>query len=143
MAHKGFFKPRNPHKYNGDPTQIFFRSSWEIKMMRRLDEDDNVLSWSSERIIIPYRDRATGRLRRYYPDFWFKRYDQKMFIVEVKPLKETVAPVKTPGKSEKRFITEAKTFATNQSKWEAARRFCDQRGWEFLVITERELGIAR
>lgn len=140
MAVRGKFRPKNPEKYVGDPTEIVFRSSWEIKMMRRLDEDKNVLAWSSEEIVIPYRDRTTGRLRRYFPDFWFRRRDGKEFLVEVKPLRETLPPERA-GKSEKRFVAECVTYGKNLSKWEVASRFCRDRGWTFLKITERELGI--
>lgn len=141
MAIKGRFRPRNPEKYKGDVTQIVFRSSWEIKMMRRLDTDPNVVAWSSECVIVPYRDKSTGRMRRYFPDFWFRRRDGKEFLVEVKPLKETVPPVRTPTKTDKRFMTECMTYAKNISKWEAATRYSRERDWGFLIITERELGI--
>lgn len=140
MAVRGKFRPKNPEKYAGDPTNICFRSSWEIKMMRRLDEDANVVSWSSEEIVIPYRDRTTGRLRRYFPDFHMKRRDGKEFLIEVKPLRETLPPTRE-GKSEKRFMAECVTYGKNLSKWEAAERYAAERGWEFLKITERELGI--
>ena len=142
MAVRGRFKPKNPEKYRGDVTQIVFRSSWEIKVMRRLDEDPNVVEWSSECVVIPYKDKSTGRMRRYFPDFYVRRRDEKCLIVEVKPAKESVPPVRE-GKSEQRFLKECLTYAKNQSKWEAAREWCGRRGWEFLVITERELGIRR
>lgn len=141
MAVRGFYRPKNPEKYKGDPTQIVFRSSWEIKMMRRLDADPNVVEWSSESIIVPYRDKSTGRFRRYFPDFWFRRSDGRCFMVEVKPFKETVPPAKE-NKTEKRFIRECLVFAKNQSKWEAAERYCAERDWTFIKITERELGIS-
>lgn len=140
MAIKGRFAPRNPHKYRGDVTNIIFRSSWEIKMMKRLDLDDNVLEWSSESVIVPYKDRTSGRFRRYFPDFWMRRYDGSEFLIEVKPLKETMPPTREK-KTEKRYLQECVTYARNVSKWEAAEKFCEKRGWRFIKITERELGI--
>jgi hypothetical protein len=140
VAIKGRFQPRNPDKYRGDTTQIIFRSSWEVKMMRRLDTDPNVVEWSSESVIVPYSDRSTGRFRRYYPDFWMRRKDGAEFLIEVKPLKETMPP-KREGKTEKRYVQECITYAKNISKWEAAEKFCEKRNWRFLKITERELGI--
>ena len=29
----------------------------------------------------------------------------------------------------------------NQAKWKAARKWAENRGWEFVIITEKELGI--
>lgn len=121
---------------------MWYRSSWEIKVMRRFDRDPSVESWSSEEVVIPYRDKSTGRLRRYFPDFAMKRVDGKKFLIEVKPERETVPPVKT-GKSEKRFISECLTYAKNASKWQSARKWCEDHGYEFVIITEKNLGIKR
>lgn len=140
MAHKGKYRVQNLEKYRGDPTNVIYRSLWETKAMRRFDMDPNVVEWSSESIVIPYHDKSTGRLRRYFPDFYFKRRDGRCFLVEVKPLRETTPPTRN-GKTEKRFLTECLTYVRNQSKWDAARRWCERRGWDFIVITERELGI--
>jgi hypothetical protein len=30
----------------------------------------------------------------------------------------------------------------NQAKWEAANEFARDRGWEFKIITEKELGLS-
>jgi hypothetical protein len=32
-------------------------------------------------------------------------------------------------------------WAINQAKWEACREYCKDRGWEFKIFTEKELGI--
>jgi hypothetical protein len=40
-----------------------------------------------------------------------------------------------------RFIQEAATYAVNQEKWRAADIFCREHGWQFQIITEKELGI--
>lgn len=140
MAHKGRYKPENPEKYRGDVTNIIWRSSWELKMFKRLDRDPNVVSWSSEEVVITYNDMASGRMRRYFPDVAYKRRDGKKFLVEIKPKKETLPPTRQ-GKSEKRFMTECLVYAKNISKWESARRWCERYGYEFLIITEKELGV--
>ena len=41
----------------------------------------------------------------------------------------------------KAYITEVVTYAINQAKWEAAREYCKDRGWEFMLITEKELKV--
>ena len=65
---KGYFKPQNPQKYKGDPTNIVYRSGWELKLMLYLDKHEEVISWASEEVIIPYRSPIDNRIHRYYPD---------------------------------------------------------------------------
>jgi hypothetical protein len=33
-AYKGRFSPKNPAKYNGDPMNIIWRSTWELRVMK-------------------------------------------------------------------------------------------------------------
>jgi len=61
------------------------------------------------------------------------------YILEVKPLAQTKMPVQK--RKTKRFIQEAATYAINQEKWRAADLFCREQGWQFKVITEKELGL--
>ena len=42
-TYKGRFIPKNPKKYGGDPTNIIYRSSWEHRLMKYLDENSNIL----------------------------------------------------------------------------------------------------
>ena len=49
---KGRFRPRNPEKYRGDPSNIWFRSSWERDMMNWLDTRTDVISWMSEERVV-------------------------------------------------------------------------------------------
>jgi hypothetical protein len=55
MAYSGYFKPTNPQKYRGNPTNIVYRSLWERKFMVFCDNNPSILQWGSEEIIIPYR----------------------------------------------------------------------------------------
>jgi len=145
MAYQGQFKPKNPEKYRGNPTQIIYRSSWELVFMRYLDEHRDVLEWQSEEFSIPYRSPLDGKIHRYFPDFRvkFKTTDGsiKTKVIEIKPSTQSKPPEKKRGKATKRYITEVKTWAVNSQKWEAAMAFCMDRGWEFQVMTENELGI--
>ena len=63
----------------------------------------------------------------------------KKYLVEVKPYKQTVQPQTQPGKHGKTLLYEQLTFIQNQAKWAAARKWCKERGYEFTILTEREL----
>jgi hypothetical protein len=144
MAYKGKFQPTNPQKYDGDVTNIIYRSSWELKFMRWLDLHPDVIKWSSEEFFIPYLSPIDGIIRRYYPDFKIKRRgaDGKIetLVVEVKPDKQTREPPVQKRKTRK-YITEVYTWGINQAKWKAATEYCADRGWGFKVFTEHDLGI--
>ena len=143
MAYKGKYQPSHPRKYKGDPTSITFRSLWERKFMNWCDQNANVLEWSSEEIIIPYRG-PDGKPHRYFPDFYMKQRQNdgkiKRYVIEVKPLKQC-SPPKKPKRQTRGYMREAYEYAKNQAKWQAAKEFCDDRQWEFKVVTEKELGI--
>jgi hypothetical protein len=145
MAYKGKFQPRNPQKYLGDPTNIIYRSRWELKFMGWLDSHPGVVQWGSEELIIPYRSPIDGRIHRYFPDFTVKKKtpDGKIdtVIIEIKPKVQCSPPKVQAGKPNKRYITEVQTWGINSSKWEAATNYCKDRGWKFEILTEIELGI--
>ncbi len=149
-AKKGQYRPQNPQKYRGDPGQIVYRSLWELKVMRRLDTNPQVVWWSSERVVVSYLDRTTGATRRYYPDFLYGRRKTPdapivTIMAEVKPGKESPdhspCPTRRRGQSEARHLYEVMTWGKNKCKWDSARAYCAKRGWEFIVLTEKELGI--
>jgi len=143
MPNKGRFRPKNPQKYKGDATNIIYRSTWEIKVMRYLDENPNIIWWGSEELPIPYISPIDKRKHRYFPDFIAKirKSDGKVmtYIIEVKPEKQTKPP--TQKRKTKTFIQEAMTYEVNKAKWYAAEEFCKDHGWQFLVLTEKHLGI--
>jgi len=142
---KGFFRPKNPQKYKGDVRHITYRSSWELKFMSYLDTHKDILEWSSEEVIIPYLSPVDGKYHRYFPDFLVKKRELngkiKTVLIEIKPFKQTKPPEKIPAKITKQYINEVKTWGINKSKWEYAEEYCKNRNWEFLILTEKELGI--
>ena len=143
MSYSGKFTPKNPNKYVGDPNNIIFRSSWEAKCMSYFDRKDEIISWASEEISIPYRSPVDSRIHRYYPDFIIrvKTGDKtKTIMIEVKPYKQTQPP-KQRSRVTKQYITEVTTWGVNQAKWVAANEYCKDRGWGFQIITEKELGL--
>ena len=140
---KGSFRPKNPKKYKGNPTNIIYRSSWEFKYMLRLDNDPNVLKWSSEETIIPYVSPIDKKVHRYFVDFYVERINNgvpSVELIEIKPKKQTMEPVKKNQKK-KTYITEVMTYGVNDAKWKAARQYCVKKGWKFIILTEKELGI--
>jgi hypothetical protein len=145
MPTQGFFKPKNPKKYKGDPTNIVYRSGWELKLMLYLDSRPEVISWGSEEIIIPYRSPIDGKMHRYFPDFIVTKINKEgkkeTAIIEVKPYYQTIPPTPKEKKVTKKFLTEVKAWGMNEAKWKAALEYCKDRNWSFHIFTERELGI--
>ena len=139
---QGLYKPDNPGKYVGNKDQIVFRSSWELKLMQRFDSDPNIIQWNSEGVRIPYNDLARNKLRVYHVDFWIKKANGEQIIIEVKPYAETKPPVQEK-KTKKRFVQECLTFATNSSKWRAARVWAAEKNMKFVIITEKDLMLSR
>jgi hypothetical protein len=143
MYYSGKFIPKNPNKYNGDSQNIVYRSSWENKVMRYLDEHPKIIWWASEELIIPYRNPIDQKIHRYFPDFVVKiiKSDDTVmtYVLEVKPEIQTVMPKKR--KKTQKYINEAITYAINQEKWRAADLFCKEHGWQFKILTEKDLGL--
>jgi hypothetical protein len=146
MSYKGKYKPSLPSKYKGDPTNIIYRSLWERKFMVYCDQTTNVLEWGSEEIALPYRSPIDNRIHRYFPDFYIKVRENtgriKKYLIEVKPKKQCMEP-KVQKKKTKSYVYEVYEYAKNQAKWKAAKSFCQDRQWEFKILTENELGISK
>jgi hypothetical protein len=144
MSYKGKYQPKNPQKYKGDPTNIIYRSLWERKFMVYCDTNENILEWFSEEIAVPYRSPIDNKIHRYFPDFYIKVKEStgqiKKYLIEIKPKKQTIEPIPQKRKT-KGYIYEVYEYAKNQAKWKAAQEFCEDRQWEFKLLTETELGI--
>lgn len=144
MSYKGRYKPSFPEKYIGDSNNVIYRSLWERKYMKYLDNNPNIIQWASEEISIKYYDPTNKKVRRYFPDFFVKEKltDEKIisYLVEIKPKKQTVPP-KKPKRQTKGYLYEVMEYARNQSKWEMAREYCVDNGWEFRILTEDDLKI--
>lgn len=112
--------------------------------MRKCDLDPSILFWSSEEVVIPYISPADSRGHRYFVDFLIevRRVDgtKRTLLIEIKPYSQTLPP-KIKKKPSKGYINEVFTYGVNQAKWAAAREYCKKKGWEFVIITENELGI--
>ena len=139
MYHKRKYKPLFPEKYIGDPTNIIMRSSWETKFAIWCDKNPQIVKWSSEETIIPYLSPVDGKTHRYFVDFKIQTARGVTYLVEIKPKSQVLPP--TGSKRTKRYLTEASTFLVNQAKWHYAKEYAKRRNWEFIVLTEDELGI--
>lgn len=151
MAYRGRYVVKNPHKYKGDPSNVIYRSLWERKLCKYLDSHDDIIEWSSEEVVIPYRSPIDNRVHRYFVDFYVKKRlpdgKTQTVLIEVKPKKQTLPPDPakknaTPtGRMSRRYLNEVRTWGVNQAKWKAASEFCADRGWIFQIMTEKELGV--
>jgi len=144
MSYKGRYQPNNPLKYKGNFRNIIYRSLWELKFMKYCDSNPNILEWGSEEFCLPYRSPLDNKVHRYFPDFYIKVREStgkiKRMIIEIKPQKQCVEP-KVQKRKTKSYVYQVCEYARNQAKWEAAKEFCEDRQWEFKVLTENELGI--
>jgi hypothetical protein len=138
---QGIYKPKNPKKYIGS-TPVY-RSMMELKAFRYLDNNPNVLSWSSESVVVPYESPADGKIHRYFVDLVAKLQSKdgtiKKLLIEVKPERQTKPPVESARKKQKTMIYEKYQFAINTAKWEAARAWCSKKGYTFIILNENHL----
>jgi hypothetical protein len=143
MSYKGWFTPKHRSKYKGDSENVVYRSSWELRVMKWLDENPSVIWWASEELIIKYRSPLDQKIHRYFPDFIVrlkqKNGTESTVVIEIKPQKQTVKPEQK--RKTKRYLQESATYAVNQEKWRAADLFCKEHGWQFKVLTEKDIGI--
>lgn len=153
---QGLFTPKNKEKlikansYGG----VFYRSGLEHRMMIYLDSNENIKVWGAENLRIPYEktewNSVTERLETtshsYYPDFYYEliRSDGSIskVVAEVKPYSETVEPKlpeRATAKQLKNFEYSLKMWNKNLSKWKYMIEYCQRKGFEFIIITEKNL----
>jgi hypothetical protein len=160
--HQGNYIPKNKDKviklnnFGG----LFYRSSWEKKIMVWLDMNEKILRWSAEGIKIPYQISKVNNglvsleTHTYYPDFYYEMENQdgelRKIVVEVKPKSEyndvllfesgkfdvsNATTIKKLKNIEYRF----KMAQKNSEKWKTMIRWCEKKGYEFIIITEDSL----
>jgi len=134
--YQGKYTVKHPEKYMGDVTNVIYRSGWELRFMNWCDTNPGIKKFASEETIIPYISPKDNQIHRYFVDFKIVTENGKTFLIEIKPKSQCLPP-----KKGKKYLTEALTYAINQQKWEAAKLYAKTRGWDFVVLTETELGI--
>ena len=136
---QGIFTPKNKDKFIGK--QAIYRSGLELKFFRFCDDNKNVLKWSSENVVVPYVSPLDGRVHRYFVDNFISIKEGnkiKNYLVEIKPYRQTKPPT-TKYRKKAHLLYEQRQWAINTSKWESAKKFCKKKGWDFLIITEKDL----
>jgi hypothetical protein len=132
------FVPNNIEKYSGN-VPIVMRSKMERKFAMWCDESSNVLMWSSETLKVPYYNPIKKRKANYYPDFIvkFRTNDgDKIYIIELKPESQTTKPKYSKRKS---LLNEQMVYLVNTAKWRAAKEFCENYGYNFMVVTNESV----
>lgn len=151
-AKQGLFKLTHPEKFikvldetmgsSKNPGYVEYKSSLEYKAIRYADFNPAVKNWSMEPFPIPYIKPTDGKVHRYFVDMFLEFQNGEKFLVEIKSYAETIEPKRPMRMTEKaahRFLNQMMTYKTNQAKWEQARKFCDQKGLHFAILTEKQL----
>lgn len=140
VPRKGKYKPKNPQKYKGDPRNIIYRSGWERDIMSYCDNTSQIVWWKSEEVSIPYYNPLKKRWCRYFPDIIMgvkREYGIEVRVVEIKPYKLTQPP-KTPKRKTKSYYYHMEQYITNQCKWKECEKWCENRGYNFQILTEEQ-----
>lgn len=139
-AKQGWYRLVNPEKYRQplDETMkstrdgfIQYKSSLEMKAIRYADAHPGVEWWSMEPFPIHYIKPTDGKVHRYFPDLLVKQ-GEATIVIEVKHSSEVKPPSRTN-------VDACLTYAVNQAKWAAARKFCKEHGLYFCILTEKDL----
>lgn len=101
--------------------EFYYESSYECEVFECLELIPEVCHYDAQpfKTGIPYLYK--GDQHHYFPDISIQFADGHIEIWEIKPASQTMLPL-------------------NEAKWEAAKRYCEARNWEFIVITEVGIG---
>ena len=138
-SYRGLYRPTNPKKYVGNTKQIVYRSLLERRFMRYCDLNEDILYWASEELPVRYYNPLDKKYHRYFPDFVVKTVNNEKYMIEIKPSRQVAKP-KPPKKKTKSYMRESFEYIKKQSKWQAAKSYCDDKGMKFKLITEKDLG---
>lgn len=98
--------------------------------MQYCEAQSLITLWGYECIEIPYLYSIDKKIHRYYPDFYLEFKDGRKFIIEIKPENQAIG---------KGSIYNKLSFIKNRDKWKACKSFCEAKGFEFKVVTEKDL----
>lgn len=137
---QGLYTLKNPYKYLGDASKVRFMSSWELQVFNYMDNNPNVIKWSSEEVAITYLKPTDNRLHKYYPDILVLYRDntgvEKWELIEIKPKAQTKP---SRAKSPKVRLYQNITLAVNMAKFAAAQQWCEAQQANGISVTFRIL----
>ena len=132
----------NSVRINEGNLEINFKSGLEYKAIKYFDMNKYVVYYGLEPFAIKYYKPTTGKFHRYFVDFFIEFENNQKFLVEIKSSGETIEPKKPSKKTQKAILNYQKalqTYIVNQAKWDAATKFCKEKGLKFIILTEKEL----
>ena len=153
--HQGIYKVVNRAKYMGNDNPIY-KSSIEKRAFYYFDHNQNVMRWGYELMKVPYFFTVDQKWHNYYPDAYVElrssNGELKNLLVEIKPQSQNVwdsignivlpkPPKRKTAKSWNNYQKRLLEATKNVCKWEAAKKFCIERGWEFKIVTDQNLGM--
>lgn len=160
MANKpktGDFFPKHGNKVLPESDKLVYKSSLEEIFMRWCDGNANVEKWAYEPKThrIPYKfidetqwpQRTVKQMKVYHPDFLIHHRNKagqlEKWLVEIKPWSQSVEP-KPPKqfkteKAKATFLSKQLIYMKNKAKWETSERYCKDRNFKFVVMTEKVL----
>lgn len=112
--------------------KIIYRSSYERKFIYWCERNPKVKYWGSECVSIPYILLTDKTTHTYYPDYILELHNGEKWVVEIKPYSQTQRPMNENG-----WLWDS--YTRNMSKWVAAKKFCDDRGYKFKILTEKTI----
>lgn len=129
---QGYIDPKTCKKYikqlQHEP--IIYRSSLELKFINYCENCESITTWGSEVFGIEYFDPRSNNVRHYYPDYIVMNSKGKKLLVEIKPYQFTLKPKLMESYA-------GSTWITNMLKWQAAKKWANDNGWEFIIVTEK------
>lgn len=137
-----FIKPIDEHMKSFKDGNVNYKSSLELKTIKYCDYNKHIVKWSLEPFAIKYIKPTDGKVHRYYIDFFIEFSTGDKFLVEIKPKSETIPPKKPRKKTDKavfRYQQALQTYSVNCAKWEYAKKFAEEKGIKFIILTDEEL----
>lgn len=98
--------------------KMWYRSSYELRMMEFLESNPEVEYFKAEALAIPYV--FENNQHHYIPDLYVRKANGDELLIEVKMLWQTTDP---------------KTM----QKFAAGRQYCQSRNWRYVILTEEEI----
>lgn len=99
--------------------EMHYRSGYEVEVYECLEYIPEVIKYDVEPFKVDYL--FEGERHEYNPDLSIYFIDGHVEIWEIKPANQTQLP-------------------KNHAKWSACQHHCEQRGWQFVVMTEVGMG---